>query len=79
MHHDIPPLDPDDLIVLVLRPIADPNIRKGWPERDVMYRLKGALKVLGRSYGLTCTQVRNPTVEEVKQVIEELKQLEEPQ
>jgi hypothetical protein len=44
--------------VLTLRAGADPQARHGHAERDEEYRLKLALKVLLRSFGLRCVSVR---------------------
>lgn len=44
-------------VVLVLRPVADPFAGPGRPPRDVPYRLKVALKVLLRSFGLKCISI----------------------
>lgn len=50
---------------LVVAPVADPCCRRGLPERPVEVRLRQALKVLLRVYGLRCTAIRTPTAEEL--------------
>ena len=56
------PTDPPD-VQLVLRPVADPQVRYGHAERDADYRLKLALKTLLRSYGLRCVTCRDVKAE----------------
>lgn len=46
-------------VVLRLVPVADPLTRHGHPPRAVDTRLRLALKVLLRSYGLKCEAVRD--------------------
>lgn len=46
--------DPD--VMLILRPVADPHARAGAPPRAADYRLRLALKVLLRGFGLRCVR-----------------------
>lgn len=46
-------------VAVVLQPGADPLARAGSIGRDADYRLKLALKVLRRSFGLRCIAARN--------------------
>jgi hypothetical protein len=50
---------PDGDVVLVLRPVADPQARKGHPERDPTYRLRLALKAMLRAFGWKCVSMTN--------------------
>jgi hypothetical protein len=43
---------------LTLIPVTDPNVRAGFPERPAEIRLRHALKLLLRGYGLKCVSAR---------------------
>ena len=47
-------------VVLYLLPLADPLRRQGI-DRPALRRLRQALKVLRRAYGLKCVLLRDPT------------------
>lgn len=52
-------------ITLVLEPKPDPLARRGYPERDPVYRLRLALKRLLREYGLKAIVVLSPNSDEL--------------
>ncbi len=48
--------DEPNLYRITLRAVADPLLRQGFPARPVDVRLRAALKVLKRGFGLACAQ-----------------------
>lgn len=46
-------------VILELKAVEDPMQRQGLPPREPDYRLRLALKVLLRVYGLRCVSVRD--------------------
>ncbi len=45
------PPDPPGVVVIHIRPVADPQARDGRPGRAPLYRLRGLLRVMLRGFG----------------------------